>query len=89
MQLDNTINNKKRCSGTRSMGGRREATQLQTKDNNGRGEGIGAMHLWPTRMAAGAPSNTHVPGERGADKGVEAKTTIGGGEMGAKMGLQQ
>ena len=56
-QLDETINNNKRGSGTRSIGDRREAKQWQTKDNDNRGEGIGAMRLCPTRMAAGAPSN--------------------------------
>ena len=56
-------------------------------DNDDGGEGIGAMRLWPTTMAAGDPSNlqrplSHVPGGRGADEEGGAKTTIGGGERG-------
>ena len=56
-QCDETINNEKRGSGTRSIGGRREATRWLTKNNDDEGEVIGAMRSWPTRMAEGAPSN--------------------------------
>jgi hypothetical protein len=38
-QCNKTINNKKRGSGSRSIGGRREATQWRTNDNNNGGEG--------------------------------------------------
>jgi hypothetical protein len=36
---EKTINNKKRGSGSRSIGGRREATQWRTKDSDDGGEG--------------------------------------------------
>jgi hypothetical protein len=58
---DETVTNKKRGSGSRSICGRRETTQWWTKDNNDGGEGIGAMRLWPTTMAAGAPSKPSSP----------------------------
>ncbi len=40
-----TVTNKKRGSGLRSIGCRREATRWWTKDNDNGGEGIGAMRL--------------------------------------------
>ena len=40
---DKTVTNEKRGSGSRSIGGRREAARWWTKDNGDGGEGIGAM----------------------------------------------
>ncbi len=40
---DKTVTNKKRGSGLRSIGGRKEATRWWTKDNDNGGEGNGAM----------------------------------------------